>query len=462
MPPLGVVVRYVAAGLLFCIALASTGLPRVWVWIGNATWLLLLVAAISGAPEMLPAFSQTLLGAALGAAILAAFSRSFVSMLGRRRLAPSISPVVLAAATIGFAAWFLTTASPLYEGGHFAYHTSISEEIWQGEFLLYYLPYPGSMLSRQPQWANLIVPHSCLFHTLASPLAAFPQAWFYPFTKAFLASLLFGIAVVCGLVATELGGKQAGSWAAAAAVASPTGFQLLGLGHLMTLFGCWAAALALGFILLHLPRLTERGIWWSAVGLVTWCNLSYTGSLLFASMTLAAASVLLIRVDPRLARRLALLLVAGWGAALILYYGHWVVPFLRETLPALAGGSGSDATIDIGARLAAFPAKLSYTFGSPILPVLGLAGVALVPRRPERLLLACWACVLVFVGAFDVVFNFLLKHHYYVFPALCIGLGLCLSSLQKKGRWGGWIAIAFFVYVGVTGIHEAMRTLTAP
>ena len=98
-------------------------------------------------------------------------------------------------------AWLAATTAPLYRGGHFVFHSSIAEEIWKGRFLLYYLPYPGSMLSQQAQWGNVIVPHPALYHTLAAPLAALPHAAFFVAEKVLLALLLAAMVWACAALA---------------------------------------------------------------------------------------------------------------------------------------------------------------------------------------------------------------------------------------------------------------------
>src|SRR5207249_3237277 len=228
-------------------------------------------------------------------------------------------PVALAAAAAGFVAFFTTTASPLYRGGHFGFHTQIAEQIWQGRFLLYYLPYPGSMLSRQAQWGDIIVPHPALFHTLVAPLAALPDAWFALAVKLVLAVWLAGIVLVAATLATS-------------------------------------AARAL------------------------------------AAAGLAAAVV-----------------------ALLLYYMEWTWPFLSQSVPRILHGSGAPegGGTPVLRRLLALPHKLNYSYGSALIPVLGLAGLARARALRGWPLLGAWAAVLPVFSVADLFFNLLLKHHYF-------------------------------------------------
>jgi hypothetical protein len=309
----------------------------------------------------------------------------------------------------------------------------------------------------------MTVPHPSLYHTVASPLAVLPRPWFHLGTKLFLALLLFGVTLVAWTVARAAGGasgERAGTLAAFAAVTFPTTWQLLGLGHLMTIFGCFAAAAALGFTAVATNKLEERRTWLLALGLVTFAFLSYTGSLLFASIALVFATAALAREEPGLARRLGSILVVAWGLALLLYYMHWVVPFVRDTLPRMLSGDGSPGSIDWTARLALLPEKLDYTFGTFWVPLAGLLGLRLAEPRPRRILLYGWGVVLPLFSVLDLAFNFLLKHHYFSFPVIAVGAGLALGKLPEKGRLGMAVFLLVVVYLSVTGGASLFRLAT--
>ena len=111
-------------------------------------------------------------------------------------------------------AWLAATTAPLYRGGHFVFHSAIAEEIWKGRFLVYYLPYPGSMLSQQAQWGNVVVPHPALYHTLVAPLAALPRAAFFTAEKVVLALLLAAMVWGAAALAARVGPPGAATAAA--------------------------------------------------------------------------------------------------------------------------------------------------------------------------------------------------------------------------------------------------------
>ena len=444
------------ATLLVAAALRSTA--------AGAIFAVFVVTALVREPVVTLPFLPTLFLGAIATLFLGAWARGFLDVSARGNFLPELAPLAVSIALGGFILWFAALAFPLYVGGHYGFHTDIAEEIWQGRFLHYYLPYPGSMLSRQPQWGHLIIPHSCLFHTVAAPFAALPRLWFHLVTKLVLASLLFGISLATALVATRAassdaagagGSGRAAAYAALASVFVPTGFQLLGLGHLMTLFGTWASTLALGFIVIHIDALRERAVFAWTLALISLCFVSYTGSLLFASLTLVAACVVLYGRHPQLAKRLSSLMVIAWGVSFLLYYIHWTLPFVRDSLPALLSGSGSDTGIDVLARVSAQPRKLAYTFGSPLVPLIGLVGLSLA-RGERRVLLGSWGGILLAFSALDVLFNFLLKHHYFTYPVVAVGIGLGLSWLHEKGWLGRAITALFVVSLIWMGLQEAV------
>ena len=444
-PALRPLVVVLGATLLVSAALRST--------VAGAIFAVFIVTALVREPVVTIPFLPTLFLGAIATLFLGAGARGFVDVTARRNFLPELSPLAVSIALGGFTLWFAALASPLYVGGHYGFHMDIAEEIWQGRFLHYYLPYPGSMLSRQPQWNHLIIPHSCLFHTLAAPFAALPRLWFHVVTKLVLASLLFGISLATALVATRIG--SAGEYAAFASVFVPTGFQLLDLGHLMTLFGTWASTLALAFIVVKIDELRERAVFGWSLALVSLCFVSYTGSLLFASLTLVAACAVSYARYPELAKRLSSLIVVAWVVSFLLYYIHWTLPFVRDSLPALLSSSGSDTGIDVLARVSSQPGKLAYTFGSPLVPLIGLVGLSLA-RAERGVLLYSWGGVLVVFSALDVLFNFLLKHHYFTYPVIAVGLGLALGWLQEKGWLGRAITTLFVVSLVWMGLQEAV------
>jgi hypothetical protein len=387
-------------------------------------------------------------------------------------------------AALSFVAWACALTFPLYRGGHFLFHSAIAREIWQGRFLTYYLPSPDSMLARQAQWGNVVVPHPCLYHTLAAPLAALPEAWFHLSEKLLLAGLLTSLVLVAGRLAEHLAGARAELCAALLVAAAVPGFQLLGLGHLMTLLGCATGAWALALLAERWPDLGERWTFWRLVALLTLGLLAYTATLLFLSVSVAFLVLAYWRSQPARARRLALAWLAAASLAFGAYYVHWTLPFLRDSLPHLLAGAqpvapasmntaGPDETSgtspappaasntrDLGRRALAQPGKLDYSFGSWLVPVLGWLGLVLTPRAARRDVLLAWAALLpAFIGV-DLFFNLLLKHHYFTMVPLCVGAGLLLARLLARGPWLRALAAALLAAHVALGLDTAIAVTT--
>ena len=113
-------------------------------------------------------------------------------------------------------------------------------------------------------------------------------------------------------------------------------------------------------------------------------------------------------------------------------------------------------SIDLLARLKLLPGKLDYTFGSFWLPLLGLSGLVLARGRPRRLVLYGWALALPLFSLLDLAFNFLLKHHYFSFPAVAVGFGLALPWLEEKTTLRMAVFLLVVVSLGVMGVGAAL------
>jgi hypothetical protein len=201
-----------AAGVLLALSFAAAGVRRSAAAAGLA---LVLAGALALFRDPLLARCWPCAGPPFVAAgaLLAAVSAAL-----NERTGVSLPAGVVAACVAGFVAWLAAPLTPLYRGGHFVFHSSIAEEIWQGRLLHYALPYPGSMLSQQVQWGNIVVPHPCLFHVVAAPLAALPRPLFYTAVKAALALWLASMAAAA-LVARRLSAR--GHYAAVAVPRPP-------------------------------------------------------------------------------------------------------------------------------------------------------------------------------------------------------------------------------------------------
>jgi hypothetical protein len=174
------------------------------------------------------------------------------------------------------------------------------------------------------------------------------------------------------------------------------------------------------------------------VALLAFCFLAYTAGLLFAAFALAAALPFVFRKDPATARALATAGLAAAAVAFLLYYVHWTWPFLSQSVPRILHGSAAPegGGTPVLRRLLALPHKLNYSYGSVLIPVLGLAGLARARTLHGWPLLLSWAAVLPVFSVADLFFNLLLKHHYFTAVPVAVGGGLLLAALARRGAAG--------------------------
>ena len=458
LPSVRVVVSVVLVALLALVAFGAAGLSVAAGRVAAAALLLGCAAAIAGEPLAAIPFTFRFLAIVVAATALAAFTRGAVSFFNDGvRLLPG--PEAIGAAVSGWVAWLTATAFPFYRGGHFVFHSSIAEEIWKGRFLIYYLPFPGSMLSEQAQWGKIVMPHPALYQTLVSPLSALPRPWFYFSEKVLLATLFASLVLVASVVAERVSGRRAAVFTAVLFAGLVPGFQLLGLGHLMTILGVWSSSLALPWLMFRVDDLGRFKSWLGAAWLFTFCFLSYTAALLFTGAVLVWAILLTVRENVPRARSVFTMLVAASTFAFLLYYVHWTLPFVMQSIPKIMGGAGlggkaAEAT-PILSRLALEPGKLSYSYGSMLIPLLGAFSLLRLPKSWDRLILLSWMGILFFVSGVDLFFNFLLKHHYYVMLPVAVGLGGLMARIEA--RWGRAPAIALTVAVMSLGFKTAVE-----
>jgi hypothetical protein len=443
--------------VLLFLALLATGVGASASWIIGMALVVLEAAALAVDPVAAIPDVPRLTAIVLAGAVLGALARAVLS----RGPGQGLAPAAIAAGSVGFMAWLAATTTPLYRGGHFLFHSAIAEEIWKGRFLVYYLPYPGSMLSQQAQWGNVVVPHPALYHTLVAPLATLPRPAFFTAEKVVLALLLAAMVWCAAALAARLGPPGAATAAAVLMAFLPPSFQLLGLGHLMTILGCSAMTMAVTYVALHWEDLGQRRRWWRAVLLLTLCYLSYFAGLLFMGMVVVIASAALYRGRPSFVRALFGAAAAAAALAFASYYVNWAWPFVSQTVPQLLGGSGASASPGaLPSRIAAAPHKLTYTFGSVLVPALGLAGLLLARRGVERVLLLAWAAVLPVFMVLDLYFNFLLKHHYFTMVPVAVGGGVLLARAAERGRWGRAAAAAALLAVALLGARVGLAAAT--
>lgn len=458
LPSVRIVAAVVGAALALAVALGAIGLERRGCFFAAAVLLLLESTAVYLDPVLSVPFASTFAGICVLGTGVAALGGGLLAAMRSRGWEDAEGPFVLGVVTVGFLVWLSAMSFPLYKGLHFVYHSNIAEEIWKGKFFVFYLPHPDNILSREAQWNGLVVPYSCLYHTIVAPLSALPGAWFQQLQKIFQAGLLTSMALAAALLARRLAGPGSSLWTAVLMISIPSTYQLLGLAHFLTVFGCWASTLAITYLVFTWGKLERAAYWWGGVGLLTLAFLSYTASLLFTGVTIAFALPAAAGANRRQAGRLLTCTLAATGAAFLLYYMHWVLPFVRESIPILLA-SGDAGPLPLWTRLTLIPRKLTYSFGSAWIPLVGLAGVGLVTARSRcdaRFLLPAWAAVLVVFSGLDLFFNFILKHHYFTVVPIAVGCAALADLGMRRGGATRWLSAAALVYVVALGGRAAL------
>ncbi|MEO5762707.1 MAG: hypothetical protein ABIR28_10395, partial [Vicinamibacteria bacterium] len=144
LPSIRIVVAILITALLALVGFGAAGLSAA---AGRWACALLLIGsstAIAMNPLAAIPFVFRFLCIVVAGIALALLVRGTVDMSDNgARVLPG--PAAIATAASGWVAWLSATAFPYYRGGHFVFHSSIAEEIWKGRFLIYYLPFPGSM-----------------------------------------------------------------------------------------------------------------------------------------------------------------------------------------------------------------------------------------------------------------------------------------------------------------------------
>jgi len=327
------------------------------------------------------------------------------------------------------------------------------------------------------QWGLAIsLPYSPLFYLFAAP---FGLIWpsHDPNLLAAVnllatwleASSVFLIFLIACEAFREVWAEQAGLITAALYGFYPLSFLLFSDGGYNSILAHW---LTLLFVALLFKPQTQEPFWHNLALVLTLAaallahtsTLLLLGSLVITSLLLAGLAA---KVQPRTSlladlsfrkRPFGLILLTGFGLAFGLYYGWYIIPFVRDSLPAILGKLGSGNIGQDRAKLGTellsgfwpqlwehfrlFPflltllALLSYVLRARSKPsALVQPGSSLQSSTfsPSRLIVNCFllAWLLVFLAfvLLDLKVNLLQKHMLFVAPLLCLGSGYSLSLL---------------------------------
>ncbi len=320
------------------------------------------------------------------------------------------------------------------------------------------------------QWGiSISLPYSPLFYLVASPLARIWPTHDPNLLAAvnllatwFEASSIFLIYLIAREAFKANWAGRAGLIAAALYGFYPLSFLLFSDGGFNSILAHW---LTLFFVVILLrgfaTGFTRLRTFWVIIFLAL-ALLAHTSTLLLVG-TLVIIATTGLGISPQTrpaARRLALIGLGGGGLAFGVYYGWYLIPFLRDSLPALVlklsgGGIGQDRKLLGTDLLEGFWPQLweHFRLFPFILTVGGLA--ALYPfwkwvkdhevtpkpdgedrpaRLEARLFLTVWLITFLLFSLVDLKVNLLQKHMLFAAPLFCIGSGLALCLLGDWAR----------------------------
>jgi toxin CptA len=256
------------------------------------------------------------------------------------------------------------------------------------------------------------------------------------------------------LLARELGlGARAGLLALALYLALPINITMLWWGFATNALA-QAAGLALIWALLRLVRRPSRVNLAAFVVICLICLLMHVGALVLIVALLGACMLLgWPRLAPTARRATAggLLLAAALGA--LFYFSAVVDPLLARPAgaPAPPGLTESFARswAERSIKLSWVRQALALGFLPMLVGLMPLGFVQLLRRRwPRPLslpLVAAWLLVsLLFLGVYFGL-GLLVRYLYFATPLICLGLGVLLDGLWRRGGRAATLALILFV-----------------
>ncbi|NWJ97404.1 MAG: hypothetical protein HXX20_16595 [Chloroflexi bacterium] len=367
------------------------------------------------------------------------------------------------------------------------------------------------------QWGlSFSLPYSPLFYLFAAPLA---RIWptHDPNLLAAVnllvtwleASSIFLIYIIACEAYRGVWAKRAGNIAAALYGFYPLSFLLFSDGGYNSILAHWLTLLFVALLFKSFNRVSSL---WLNVALVislAAALLAHTSTLLLLGSLMVVSTLLFFLQtlakgntptekkglnSSGLVVRLSLVSLGGFGLAFALYYGWYIIPFVRDSLPTLLskfsnGGIGQERKL-LGTELLSgfwpqlwehfrlFPFLLTLmalVFLSPFRPksISQTARLAEYARREVWLFWLAWLVVFLLFALLDLKVNLLQKHMLFAAPLLCLGTGFALSLLWEWAapknqliRWTSGLFIGglvtFILWQGVALWYARVFYYTLP
>jgi hypothetical protein len=231
------------------------------------------------------------------------------------------------------------------------------------------------------------------------------------------------------------------------------------VAFLPALFGhAWDLGL-LAFLSGRLERLAHPKPWITATLLVTACQLAYVSAVTVIPAFLLALA-LSVLAFPGLERWRRSLAVLGFGVAgsllsVLLYYRHFLGPFLDAPMTLLATPAASPGSPPTS--LFAVAATVTLGSFSPLLLGLAVVGAVRVRRSRGRVLLAAWGLAYVLLilarACWPSLFQF--QHEaLFVAPLVFLAAGEAIAWIHSRGRFGRVGALVLALALAAEGFSR--------
>ncbi len=326
--------------------------------------------------------------------------------------------------------------------------------------------------------AKPVIPYSPWFHMFATSFALLP--WPMSFTANMFSALVDCSRVFLIALLALKGGmsRTAALFATLLYAVLPVTFLLHSWGNIPTTFGLWWTLAAMTFALVAWDRL-RRPLPFAILTLL------FLGSLLFYTVTgafLGMTVVLFILILALIVRRpghaqaaraaaglfsFGLAAGAGLALALLIYYGQYIGPIVRTTLPYMADvfASGPEsvgvARPSFGQYLMSYVPHLDYRmwpgdflYYGLALPLLFVLPGFVALRRHVLLwsLLAAWLTVGLFFLLAGYRISMVDKQLFFILPAICICWGVYAERYWTRGYWGKLLIGLIYLFTLVSAL----------
>jgi hypothetical protein len=317
-----------------------------------------------------------------------------------------------------------------------------------------------------------LIPYSPFYHMTAATFFFLPWR---PYDTANVLSVLLDTTrpFLLYFLARRLGlSSRTGLWAALLYAAFPATFLLHAWGNTPTTTGLWWMFAALCYLVGAWERLRHPRTWAGLVFFFLGAMLYYT---VMAAFTVIFVGILLLalvgnrrRLRVHSAGPVALALLAALGLSLAIYYGQYIGPVVRETIPQVVeslqrGGQGlGTVPVPWPEYIRSNLTRLAGLNYGLLLP-LGLALASLFtgwrraewdpqPRSLRRSLLIAWfgTALLFFVIGFRV--DLVDKEIWFAMPAVALCAAVALEGFWQKGTAGRLLALVTSIYLAAAAL----------